>query len=136
MFGRDVWMIDIGILLIAIAFVALVIFVIIALLAITKSIKHANKALGEIEKDIEDLSHESVKLIQHTNTVLGALDPYCHIAKRMGQKVESYIAPTQDEESPPPSSKKEEVSQTIIEVAEWALIGVTLFERFRTRRKR
>jgi uncharacterized protein YoxC len=59
--------IDISVLVIALAFAVLVGYLVVTLKAASRSLNQVQETLVRLEKQVDDLSQESVKLIQTTN---------------------------------------------------------------------
>lgn len=62
-------MIEISLGVIAVAFVILVIFLVITLLSVRRTLQHVNKTLVTARHKIDEMSMESMKLIRHSNDI-------------------------------------------------------------------
>ncbi len=112
------WLIGISIFVIALAFVALVIFLIVTLV----SLRHI----------VTDLDQK-----------VRAFDPIFRVVNRAGEAIEQKtahmertVADVDEAVSERYESKKEGGISTAMEVAEWALIGLTLWQRIQKRKRR
>lgn len=66
-------MIEISLGVIAVAFVILVIFLVITLLSVRRTLQHLNKTLVTARHKIDEMSTESMKLIRNSNDISGDL---------------------------------------------------------------
>lgn len=138
--------IDLSIALIALAFVILVVYLIIALRSLNRTLQQVNETLGETRQKIDDMTTESVKLLRNTNEISGnlhqkleSLDPLFKVVSLVGNQavntVESFKSQkkeaSEDEEELVSSSKSQ---NRVLEIVEWVAVGVNLLLSLKKRR--
>ncbi|MWJ29850.1 MULTISPECIES: DUF948 domain-containing protein [Saccharibacillus] len=81
-----------AVLIVALAFVALVIFLIKMLQAGTKTLENTAQTLKEVQKTMDELTYEVKQIVRHTNDIaldanhkLKQLDPVMESVKNLGQ---------------------------------------------------
>jgi len=112
------WLIAISVGVIAIAFVILVIYVILALLSMKRMVN-----------DLDQKVH--------------ALDPLFRVVSKAGNVIEKKtdieLAAVEEamlrEREPPPPPRRNGAVNAALEVAEWALVGFSLFQKIREKRR-
>lgn len=118
----DNWMIAISIGVIALAFTALVIFLIVNLVSLNKTLKSTNVICRDLEIKIH------------------AFDPYIRLASGFGESLEKNVRKTGEyleEKSAVPirNERVERAVDTSLDVAEWVMVGLSLIKKFKDRRK-
>ncbi len=125
------WIIGISVAIVALAFLALVIYLIRTLIAVKNSLEETEKLL-----------FESRVLIVDVETKLKALNPLFHLVEHLGETKKKDLGATihhlSDEVHESIREEKEQLIQrttrTIMDVLEWGLVGVTLWKKFKGRK--
>ena len=101
----EYWLIGIGVALVAIAFVVLTVFSIMALISLRKLMRDSN----ELVVDVEEKVH--------------ALDPYFNVVSGVGEALERF------------SCRKEKgCSNKAVDILECALVGLTLWQKIKEKK--
>jgi uncharacterized protein YoxC len=111
------WIISISVGLVALACVALIIYLILALLAVRKMIL-----------DLDEKVRTFDPLFRVVNKAGSAIEHKAAKIKQLSEEVE--------EEYSSSTPKKDKAINTAMEVAEWALIGMALWQKIRERKWR
>ncbi len=111
-----IWIISISIGIVALAFVALVIFLGVTLLSLRRTIV-----------DLDDKVHAFDPLFRVVSKTGEAIERKTSHVRQLSREVEESI----DDES---ERRKERVLNTALEVAEWTLVGVALWQKLRERK--
>lgn len=114
----ETWLISISIGIVALAFVALVIFLIRTLISLC-SVMH----------DLENKVHAFDPLFRVVNKAGDAIEKRATKVKQLSEEVEDELCCERRE------MKKDNTVNTAMEVAEWALIGLALWQKIRERRR-
>lgn len=111
---------------IALAFVALVVFTIIALQNLGKTMKKADRTLAEVHKVLDALSGPGVELTQNANKLVADV-------KKKAEALDFFFRPLYalKKEKPDPKNKYEKISEVMEFVAE----GVRLFSLIKDDKK-
>lgn len=114
--------ITISIVLAAIAFVVLVVFLVMTLLSVTKSLKRTERLI--------DNSNEIAK---NVNEKLHVLDPFFNRVSEVGEIVEKKACCVErmDEEK---KDKNMELAASVFEFVEWGLLGAALVMKLRRKK--
>ena len=143
--------IEISVAVIAVAFVALVIYLIITLQTLRTTLQHADEALGSVKKQVEDLGIEGRKVIQHATELsldvqskMSALDPLFQTVSNIGnaleKKTESFAEEVQRSNktsaftATKPHQYETFTARILAEVLEWAVLGINLWQKIMKRR--
>lgn len=117
------WVIALSIGIVALAFVALVIFLILTLVSLRETLKTTNEMCVDLEKKIH------------------AFDPVVRVVSEVGSTVEKCVHkikyPSEETSCPcchQTQGKVENRFNTVLEVAEWAVVGLALWQKFKERR--
>ncbi|MFZ0564603.1 MAG: hypothetical protein WAM28_00170 [Chlamydiales bacterium] len=117
------WVIAISCAVVALMFLLLVVFLIITLVSVCRTLKTTQSICADIESKIH------------------AFDPLFHVVSGVGQAVEKracnvqQLAEDVDKSCARDKSQKTEgILNTALEVVEWGLIGVSLLKRIKDRR--
>ena len=122
MSGWEGWVIAISIGIVALVFVLLVIFLVITLISLRRTLKTVNSICMDLEEKVH------------------AFDPLFNVVSGVGQAVEKTSCMQQLSEEVNRSSnrvkkqKSEGVLNTTLEVVEWGLIGLALWQEIKDRR--
>ena len=124
MTGWETWVIALSIGVIALMFVVLSVFLVILLVSLRRTVKTANSICTDLEGKIH------------------AFDPVFNVVSGIGHAVEKRTACVRQlskevEESVVQEKQEREagVLNTALEVAEWTLIGMALWQKIKERRK-
>jgi len=147
--------IEISIAVIALAFVALVIFLIVLICSLRTTLGQVNHTLSETRKQLNDVGLQAQKAVEHANQIsydlkykAEALNPVFNAISNAGQILEhkssvmkkEYIALQEEgEEEPIHSGKRSKALHsegiaTIASVLELAGLGVSLWQKMKKRR--
>lgn len=118
------WVIALSIGIVALAFVALVVFLIMTLVSLRETLKTTNEMCADLEQKIH------------------AFDPVVRVVSEVGSTVEKCVHKIKhaaDESQPcpcchPNHGKVESRVNTVLEVAEWAVVGLALWQKIKERR--
>lgn len=114
------WIIGISVAVVAIAFVVLVIFLIRVLLELKVSLKNTNAIVVDVEKKL----HSFDPLFNAVNSISSAVERQAacvkHCADELSQEAMSHR-----------EHKVEKTTHRVLEVVEWALVGVALLQKLR-----
>lgn len=117
--------IDISVAFIAAAFVALVIFLIIALVKSQKTLKEMNKILSSSKKDIDEISIESTKLIKNLNETIVDIKKKLHALDCLFKPLSETKGEIEGE------SKKVKNYDLVSDVAECLAAGLVLYNKIK-----
>lgn len=109
------WIIAISIGIVALAFLALVIFLGVTLLSLRQTIA-----------DVDEKIHAFDPLFRLLSKTGGALERKAACVRQLANEIE-------EEQCTREQVRKKEVFNTALEVAEWTLIGVSLWQKIRRR---
>lgn len=112
------WLIAISILIIALAFVALAIFVIVTLLS-----------LRQMVNDLDQKVRAFDPIFRVVNQAGQALERKAAKVEQLSEEIEESVCRKYEH-------KREGVVNTAMEVAEWAIIGMSLWQKIQERRRR
>lgn len=112
----DSWIISISVGIVALSFVALVIFLGITLLSVRRTIE-----------DVDDKLHSFDPLFRIVSKTSGAIEKKTCRAIELAEEEEEALI---DEEQ----ERKARVLNKALEVAEWTLVGVALWQKLRERK--
>ncbi|MCC5832713.1 MAG: hypothetical protein JJU12_06695 [Chlamydiales bacterium] len=114
--SAEFWIISISIAVVAIAFVALVIFLAVTLLSVRKTVA-----------DVDDK--------------IQAFEPFFRIVSKTGDVVEKkakrsleHAAEMEEEMRKEALEQRDRILNTAVEVAQWTLVGVALWQKLRERK--
>lgn len=116
--GSEGWLIAISIGVIALAFVALVIFVILALLSMRRMVQ-----------DLDDKVRTFDPLFRVVNKAGNAIERKASKIKQLSEDVEEEVCIERE-------CRRDSTVNTAMEVAEWALIGMALWQKIREKKWR
>lgn len=121
--------IEISVGIAAVAFLALVIFLIKVLLTTNETLKQSKKSLGSVQKEVEALSEESQKLLKTVNGLTSDI-------KEKTSSLDFLFRPMAaiSKESKHRSKHAEEHHDTISDVADWITSSIILYKKFTGKR--
>lgn len=121
--GWESWVIALSIGIVALMFVLLVIFLVITLVSLCRTLKTANSICADLEAKVH------------------SFDPLFNVVHHMGDAVEKRTGSVRqlaDEVNQSAAQAKEQktnsILNTALEVAEWTLIGLALWKKVKERR--
>lgn len=135
--------IEISVAFIAAAFVALVIFLILALRSLRITFDSINATLRPIQRHTEELCNQTECLIEQTtaltndvNNKLEALDGVFNSLSHVGNHLENLTKnfDSQLKERPLAPEPEEHPSVPVEEMFEWVLLGCQIWQKFKKRR--
>lgn len=146
--------IEISVAVIALAFVALVAYVIMTLQGLKLTLNHVNEALVSVRRQVDELGGETRKTLQHANELsldvqgkLESLDSLFLTIAHVGDALEHKTAPLSVHEvdvseasslhstDESESDNSESVHTSMIaDIIEWAALGFTLWQKIKKRR--
>lgn len=113
----DNWIISLSIAIVALAFVALVVFLGITLLSLRKTLS-----------DVDEKIHSLDPLFRVVSKTGDAIEKKANRVRFLAQEVEEQLEEEVEERN---TSKL----NTAVEIAQWTLVGVALWQKLRDRRK-
>lgn len=135
--------IDISVAIIAVAFLALVIYLILTLQSLRQTFNHLNAALAPIQRHTEDLCEQAENLLDQTTRLTKdlkhkseALESVFHSVANVGESLEK-ITKKNNQLIPPNVQQHANLQQHAIpveEMVEWVLLGCQLFKKLKDRR--
>lgn len=118
------WLIGIGVLIIALAFVVLVIYLAVALLRLKGTLEATQMLLEETQEKVHQLA------------------PLFTVVEELGEIVEKHTSSLKNVSSCTCDSccgrqerKMEEKAHVALDFLDWALVGVSIWQKFRERRR-
>lgn len=137
--------IEISVALIALAFVALVIYLIVFLKAMRKTLVQVNHTLIDVRKTLDEVGGEASKIMKHTNQLsfdlkrkMESLDPmftaFSNVGDYLEQKTFSLkraILPSGEKEEP----SEEPISSRASEVFDFINTSLRLWQKIKKRSK-
>jgi uncharacterized protein YoxC len=112
------WLIAISVLLIALAFVVLAIFIIVTLLS-----------LKRVVTDLDDK-------VRAFDPIFRVVNQAGSIIEKKADKIQHALDETGDDICRKCEQRRESHFNVAMEVAEWAIIGLSLWQKFKERKKR
>ncbi len=131
MSGWEGWLIGISVILVACAFIALVIFLIIFLRSLRKTLLHTNQLLKDSDEVVRGVERK-----------LHAVDPLFKAVADMGSILEKHTCCIKhhaeanlEKELEQKYEKVNERANIVTDVIEWSLLGVSLWQKFKEKRR-
>jgi uncharacterized protein YoxC len=142
--------IEISLLIIAIAFVLLVFFIIKTLKSVRGSLDQLNQTMVHMEHQLEDISKESTELLRNTNEITldiksksQSLEGLFHSAENAGQAVQQVtssfkqVSSTLTESVQRTISKSTEQNQDkMTEIIRYATLGLNIWQKWQARKEK
>lgn len=136
--------IEISIALVAIAFAALVVYLILLIIALRKTLHQTDRTMVQVRKQLDELSPQAQKIIEHTNQLsfdikrkMEALNPIFNALGNLGEMAEHKTfalkkkAPASEEDS---LTEHELRSRSpVADVLELAVIGTCLWQKLKNK---
>jgi uncharacterized protein YoxC len=140
--------IEISVAVIAVAVIALVFFLIKTLQSLRQTLHQVNETLFSARKQLNDLGGEARQVIHHArelsadvHTKIESLNPLFQSVANVGSALERVTTPLNQGAAPVISVNEFEAeagptsqSDTVVEVIEWAALGLDLWQKFKKRR--
>ena len=135
--------VEIILLVVAIAFVFLSIYLVRLICASCKTLSKINQTVDSLQKQLDDLGHEPRDLIHHVNEIsadvqgkMKSIDPLFRAVSNVGEELELRTALLKEKslykyfrsKSASFSSLEDD---TPVEFIEWALLGINLWQKFK-----
>lgn len=141
-------MIEISVAVIALAFAVLVVYLIVTLKAASRSLNQVQQTLVNLEKQVDDLSQESVKLIQTTNLLtedvqkkVRSLDTLFQSANQVGDAVHEVTSSVKQVSAalsntlvPRVEKTAQSSQQPMSDVMQWVSLSMGLYQKVRALR--
>lgn len=148
-----IWQISIAV--IALAFLALVIFLILTLVSLRKSLQLTNETLEDLHLQVNDLTEETTKILKSSNDIvtniydkMKAFDPLFQSIHNVSDTIEDatdtfkkittsathHFADSDEDDTEHAAPRRSSKKDKIINVVEWALMGVTVWQKLLSRR--
>lgn len=139
-------MIEISVLLIALAFIVLVVYVVQALRSAKTSLEETNRTLSQVQDKLEQLSQETMQLLQNTTHItsdikqkLAAVDKLFESAKQAGEAVHQVTSSAKQVSASVVRTVNENVEDAlknnknrIADVMQWASMGLVLWHKWKS----
>lgn len=139
MFTGNNWILLVCLILVVLAFIALVVYACIFLVTASKSLK-------KIQEDLSKIGEQSTNILNHTDDIVGGFAPYGTLLGSFGKKIQKGLATTKkarpsrfvaEEEEYEEEEDEEELNgtgRTIMDVAHWVQLGVSIWKNLKFRR--
>lgn len=124
---------EISVLIIAIAFVVLVIFLSFVLIATVKLIKQLTKTVSTVDETIKEMTDEGMYLIQDINEKVSALNPFFQTLSLLGERLKEKTENWENREEVVFEEEREKKSK-LTNILEWVALGFSLWSQAKKRR--
>lgn len=121
--------IEISVGVISIAFLALVIFLIKVLITTNATLKQSRISLIHIQKEVEELSQESQKLLKTVNGLTSDIKEKSASLNFLFRPMTALTKESHQKESHHKGKHAEEVHDTVIDIADWVTSSIVLYKK-------
>lgn len=138
---------DISFLIIAIAFAILVVFLVLFIVSLRKTLKRVDQSIVILQKKVNELGHEPQELIHNASAItadiygkLRYLDPLFRTVHNLGESLETktsrfkektFWVPNRKLGEPTFEEEEGHKQSTASDVLEWALLGINIWKKFK-----
>jgi uncharacterized protein YoxC len=140
---------DICLIIISLSFFVLVIYLILLIVSLRKTLSKVNRSMVLLQKRVEELGHQPRDLIHTINAIsadvygkLRSLDPLFRSLHNVGEGVENKTKSFKEKTFWVPGREKlrdefqdEDDHGTASDLLDWALLGVNIWQKFKKKRR-